>query len=364
MKKLFALVLAAAVSGCGGDGESQAVAALESAATTPVRMQALAETTATDASQDAERLMAHAEQNYKDLFPTAETTRNLNGWSYRHYPQSGVFLAVINARVFVVGGPFGADARDVGAVSDYITVTPPSNQAPTVSLTLALTPSSQAPTIQLTATVADSDGTVGKVEFFNGSTKLGETTAEPHVFTLRSAATGLYELTAKATDNDARSTSTPVTLLEIKADGTPAPQATITVAKLANCATAYGSSAATTYNCLAGSTPQGAQTLDPSKTCSMTVSNAGVITVSTAGQNYSVSVPELSPTARNFTKTSAGLSFDYGSTSTSASSIRIKGRTEDKVLGQFFQQGGNLVVEVKRTSPELDLSCTIPLALS
>jgi chitinase len=42
---------------------------------------------------------------------------------------------------------------------------------------------------------------VAKVEFFNGSTKLGEDTTAPYAFTWSGVAAGTYTLTARATDN-------------------------------------------------------------------------------------------------------------------------------------------------------------------
>jgi len=58
----------------------------------------------------------------------------------------------------------------------------------------------------LSATAADADGTVSKVEFFNGTTKLGETTATPHQLSWTPTAAGTYSLTARATDNAGAST--------------------------------------------------------------------------------------------------------------------------------------------------------------
>ena len=55
--------------------------------------------------------------------------------------------------------------------------------------------------VQITAGAADSDGTVGKVEFFVGGTKIGEDTSAPFAFTYSSAPLGNYALTAIATDN-------------------------------------------------------------------------------------------------------------------------------------------------------------------
>jgi Galactose oxidase-like, Early set domain/Bacterial Ig domain len=56
-------------------------------------------------------------------------------------------------------------------------------------------------TVNLSATASDTDGTVTKVEFFNGTTKLGEDTTAPYNFTWSSVAAGNYTLTARATDD-------------------------------------------------------------------------------------------------------------------------------------------------------------------
>lgn len=95
-----------------------------------------------------------------------------------------------------------------------ITVTNADNVAPTVALTApaeaAIVVTS---TVTLTAEAADADGTVAKVEFFNGATKLGEDTSAPYSFTWSDVAAGAYVLTAKATDNDgAVTTSVPVSI--------------------------------------------------------------------------------------------------------------------------------------------------------
>ncbi len=77
------------------------------------------------------------------------------------------------------------------------------NGAPTVSLTApANNATFTAPaTVGLTATASDSDGTVTKVEFFQGATKLGEDTTAPYSFNWTNVAAGSYVLTARATDN-------------------------------------------------------------------------------------------------------------------------------------------------------------------
>ena len=56
-------------------------------------------------------------------------------------------------------------------------------------------------TITIDATAADKDGTVSKVEFFNGAVKLGEALAAPYTYNWQNVPGGNYTLTAKATDD-------------------------------------------------------------------------------------------------------------------------------------------------------------------
>src|SRR5258708_2336269 len=55
--------------------------------------------------------------------------------------------------------------------------------------------------IALSATAADSDGTVAKVEFYDGATLLGRAVAAPYGAPLASAPDGSHTLSAVATDN-------------------------------------------------------------------------------------------------------------------------------------------------------------------
>jgi len=72
-----------------------------------------------------------------------------------------------------------------------------------VSLTSPSTGSSfTAPaTISLTASASDSDGTIQKVEFFNGITLLGTSTTSPFSFSWSNVPAGSYSLSAVARDN-------------------------------------------------------------------------------------------------------------------------------------------------------------------
>ena len=69
-------------------------------------------------------------------------------------------------------------------------------------------------TVEITAIASDFDGTIEKVEFFNGSTKLGEDTTLPYVFSW-TPEVGNYNITAKATDNDGGTATTSTTSISV-----------------------------------------------------------------------------------------------------------------------------------------------------
>lgn len=99
--------------------------------------------------------------------------------------------------------------------------TPPTtrNQAPTVSLTgPAASASFAAPArLPLTASAADADGTISKVEFYQGTTLLGTATAAPYAYTWTDVAAGTYALTAKATDNQGTNTTSAAVSVTVQA---------------------------------------------------------------------------------------------------------------------------------------------------
>lgn len=93
-----------------------------------------------------------------------------------------------------------------------VTVTNVDNVVPSVSITSPANNASVAPAVPLTlnATASDTDGTVSKVEFFDGATLLGEDTSAPFAFTIAALTSGTHTFTAKATDNDAGTTTSSV----------------------------------------------------------------------------------------------------------------------------------------------------------
>lgn len=81
------------------------------------------------------------------------------------------------------------------------------NRFPSVSITSPSNNTNFEPgnDITIIAEADDSDGTVTKVEFFEGNTKLGEVTTAPYSFTWTGASEGDYILSAKVTDNEGAS---------------------------------------------------------------------------------------------------------------------------------------------------------------
>ena len=117
---------------------------------------------------------------------------------------------------------FIVDSAGVPSVARMVNVSsaappppPPPNQPPTVSVT---SPSSGAiftspAKIALAATASDVDGSVARVEFFNGGTKLSEDISAPYTGRWNIASAGTYSLTARATDDaGATTTSSPVVI--------------------------------------------------------------------------------------------------------------------------------------------------------
>jgi hypothetical protein len=117
--------------------------------------------------------------------PYTLTLSGLNAGSYSYYAR-----AIDNQ---------GASAD---AASVAVSVISP-NLPPVVALTSPVDGATfTAPaTVSLTASATDADGVVAKVEFYQGSTKIGEDTLAPFTLTAPILSTGTYEFSAKAFDN-------------------------------------------------------------------------------------------------------------------------------------------------------------------
>jgi gliding motility-associated-like protein len=83
-----------------------------------------------------------------------------------------------------------------------IKVNDPSNTVMTISVTSPASNASFLPgsTITLKANATNTNGSISKVEFFQGDTKLGEDLVSPYTFDWKNVSAGNYTITAKATD--------------------------------------------------------------------------------------------------------------------------------------------------------------------
>lgn len=75
------------------------------------------------------------------------------------------------------------------------------NAAPTITLAASVTNAPTPTPITLTATAQDTDGSVARVEYYDGPIKLGESAASPHRFVWNAPALGEHRVIARAFDN-------------------------------------------------------------------------------------------------------------------------------------------------------------------
>ncbi|MBC7488159.1 MAG: T9SS type A sorting domain-containing protein [Cytophagaceae bacterium] len=96
------------------------------------------------------------------------------------------------------------------------------NAAPTVSLTAPSNNQSYtAPaTVNITANAADSDGSISKVEFYNGLSLIFSDNTSPYTYSWTSVAIGTYVLKAIAYDNLLNTTTSSVVTITVSAGGT------------------------------------------------------------------------------------------------------------------------------------------------
>ena len=107
------------------------------------------------------------------------------------------------------------DNRNGTATSLPVTIVVANNQLPIVALT---SPAADGfviagSNVTVSATASDPDGTIASVEFFDGATSIGTTTAAPHQATWHATVPGVHSLSARATDDKgAAGQSSPITV--------------------------------------------------------------------------------------------------------------------------------------------------------
>ena len=122
------------------------------------------------------------------------------------------------------------DGASTTSASVSIQVNAATNQPPTVSLTGPANGAgyTSPASISLTASATDNDGTVAKVEFYNGATLLNTDTAAPYAFTWSSVPTGTYGLRAVAYDDKAATASSATATVTVTAAANQPPSVSLT----------------------------------------------------------------------------------------------------------------------------------------
>lgn len=115
----------------------------------------------------------------------------------------------------------GITVGPIGSSAPMGTTTPTTATPPTA--TLSTPPTGTVGTaLVLTASAATASGTIAKVEFFNGATKLGEDLTSPYAFSYVPTAIGTLALTARATNSAGAATSSaPVNVTVSATTSTP-----------------------------------------------------------------------------------------------------------------------------------------------
>jgi len=168
------------------------------------------------------------------VYTIAGASGQVSGGTLNH-PAMWISLNVLGSMVLDIDGN-RLDAvylDNNGAVRDSFTMLKGSgggNVLPTVSITSPANGATYtAPaSITINATASDSDGTVTKVDFYQGGTLLGTDTTSPYSFAWTNVAAGAYSLTAVATDNAGGTRTSTAVSVTVNNPGNAAPTASIT----------------------------------------------------------------------------------------------------------------------------------------
>jgi len=130
----------------------------------------------------------------------------------------------------VLAGTYALRARAIdnqGRATDSpvatISVVDPPNTLPVVSLTSPVDGATYGnpASIPLAATASDSDGTIARVEFYQGSTLIGSDTSSPYAMTWQNVPVGTYSVTARAVDNRSGATISAAANVTVTSNAVP-----------------------------------------------------------------------------------------------------------------------------------------------
>ena len=137
---------------------------------------------------------------------------NYNSGAAGHWDRLGPFTANITDGTINVGTSGGAANLSGIEIWKQNSTTTPVATPPTVSLSAPAT-GTVGTALALSASAATASGTLTKVEFFSGATKLGEDLTSPYALSFSPTAAGSLSLTARATNSaGAATTSTAATV--------------------------------------------------------------------------------------------------------------------------------------------------------
>ncbi len=66
-------------------------------------------------------LLQLAQDLYPALFSNGSALGTLQGYVYKHFPDSGIYVGFKDGRLYLLGGQFGPDLKDMGLVSSAVT---------------------------------------------------------------------------------------------------------------------------------------------------------------------------------------------------------------------------------------------------
>jgi predicted MPP superfamily phosphohydrolase len=171
---------------------------------------------------------------YRAVYAVAGSSGQTSGGTLNH-PVMYISLNNLGSMVLDVSGD-RLDAkflRENATVADSFTILKTAENAPpTVSMTSPGNGATFAApaNVALAATASDPDGTVARVEFYNGTTLLGSDTSAPYAFAWNGVPVGSYVLTAKAVDNGGATATSAAVGITIVSTAPAAPSALVATA--------------------------------------------------------------------------------------------------------------------------------------
>jgi hypothetical protein len=143
-----------------------------------------------------------------------------NSWQF---PAKDVVAPDGTTRVWVELKHRSGSAGNYFFVDDLFVGSAITNQRPSVALTSPANGASftSPATLNLAADATDTDGTIAKVDFYEGSTLLGTDTTAPYQWTWSDVQAGTFSLTARATDDKGGQTTSAATTVTVSGSTPP-----------------------------------------------------------------------------------------------------------------------------------------------